>query len=70
MSETIRRLQARIDQLDREMSQLKKEIEELKKSPVMLLKPTPVVYNIPQKMEKEPQKESIEGKTSKVVNLP
>ena len=55
MSETIRRLQARIDQLEREMSQLKKEIEELKKSPVMLLKPTAAKYNIPQKMEKEPQ---------------
>ena len=37
------------------MRQLKKEIEELKKSRVMLLKPTAVKYNIPQKMEKEPQ---------------
>ena len=55
MSETIRRLQARIDQLERQVSRLKKEIEELKKPPVMLLKPAPVAYNIPQKMEKEPQ---------------
>ena len=54
MSETIRRLQARIDELEREVSQLKKEIKKLKQPPVMLLKLQPVEYTVPQKKGNAP----------------
>ena len=58
-AEIIKRLQARIDQLEQKMVELEKEIAELKTPPVMLLKPPRVEYTIPQKMGKESQE--VEG---------
>ena len=52
MSNAIRRLEARVEELERELSQLKTEIEELKQSSVMMLKPPKSEYTTAAKAEK------------------
>lgn len=44
--ETIKGLQARIDQLEKKVSQLETEIQKLTKPAVMLLKPPRVEYTV------------------------
>ena len=58
MSQETERLQARVDQLEQKVSQLEKEISKTDQTPVMLLKPPPVAYNIPRKMGKESHEET------------
>ncbi|MDE0044208.1 MAG: hypothetical protein OXT74_19380 [Candidatus Poribacteria bacterium] len=56
MSEKIRQLEARVEELERELIQLKQEIEELKRSSLMVLKPQRVEYTTAETEEQEPHK--------------
>ena len=62
--ETIQKLQARVNQLEQKVSQLEKEIQELTTLPVMLLKPPPVEYNIPESKEDSVEATEVRSSTA------